>query len=73
MPPRKKVPPQAKKTAEAQHVCRECANVTEVTAFNTLTVYGRQPTLGTCPYWKSSRCVLLSQKACGQFKNKGGL
>lgn len=45
------------------HYCHECANVTIVTRFNTLSIQGK-PTLGTCPYWKESKCVLLSQRAC---------
>lgn len=52
------------------HVCGECANVTEVYDHHTLTVRDRKPTLGTCPFWKGSRCVLLSQKSCINFKPK---
>ena len=54
------------KTAETKtkHYCYECANVTPVTRFNTMSVHGKMPTLGTCPYWKQSRCVLMSQEAC---------
>lgn len=46
-----------------QHRCRECANVSIVTRFHTLNING-DPTLGECPYWTASRCVLLSQRAC---------
>lgn len=53
-----------------KHTCRECANVTPVTRFFTLTVHGRQPTLGECPHWELSRCVLLSQRACKLFTPK---
>lgn len=45
------------------HFCRECEHVTLVTRFHTLSVKG-EPTLGECPYWTQSKCVLLSQKAC---------
>ena len=50
--------------AKVKHYCYECENVTPVTRFNTMSVHGRMPTLGTCPYWKKSRCVLMSQEAC---------
>jgi hypothetical protein len=30
---------------------------------NLLSIDGR-PTLGTCPFWKESRCVLLSWRVC---------
>lgn len=59
-----------KKVEDVIHVCRECAHVTEVTRFETLSVHERRPTLGTCPYWTQSRSVLLSQKSCRHFKNK---
>lgn len=51
------------------HRCGECLHVSPVYRFHTLNVYGL-PTLGTCPYWKESRCVLLSQKPCSHFKLK---
>lgn len=64
MPPKKKQQPQL-------HRCGDCAHCTPVLDFNTLTVHGRQPTLGTCPYWKESRCTLLSWKSdCKHFKQK---
>lgn len=66
----------AKKTANKQedaewknHRCGECAEVTEVMRFHTLSVKG-EPTLGECPNWTKSKCVLLSQQACKQFKNR---
>ena len=59
--------PKAKK--QEPRICRECAHVTEVTRFHTLSIKG-EPTLGECPYWKESRCVLLSQKSCSNFKAK---
>lgn len=49
--------------------CGECSHVSPVYRFHTLSVFGL-PTLGTCPYWTESRCVLLSQKGCGRFKPK---
>ena len=61
--------PQPKK--EEQHTCRECAHVTEVWKPQNLLSLEGKPTLGTCPYWKSScSCVLLSQKSCPKFKPK---
>lgn len=65
MPPRKKVI-----KVEEIHYCKDCANVTPVTEFNTLTVHERLPTLGRCPYWTLSRSVLLSERACSHFKKK---
>lgn len=53
-----------------EHTCGECANQTPVMRPNTLTVHGRRPTLGECPHWTKSRCVLLSQRACDKFKMK---
>lgn len=52
------------------HKCGECANVTLVTIFHTLSIKG-EPTMGECPYWTQSKCVLLSQKACqDHFKKR---
>ena len=48
-----------------KHVCRECGRCTPLTAFHTLTVKDRQPTLGRCPEF--THCVLLSQRACPKF------
>lgn len=54
-----------------KHRCGDCANCVPVTDFHTLTVHGKRPTLGTCPYWTDSRCVLLSWKSdCKHFKPK---
>lgn len=63
---------QTKRKAKPQlHRCGDCANCVPVTDFHTLTVHGKRPTLGTCPYWKGSRCVLLSWKSdCKHFKPK---
>lgn len=49
---------------EVVHVCRDCVNVTPLTDHHLLSVHGREPTLGRCPYWTESRSVLLSQRAC---------
>lgn len=57
------------KKKETEHRCHECANCTPVTRFHTLSVNGT-PTLGTCPEWTMSRCVLMSQPACDKFKQK---
>ena len=61
----------AKKKDEELHTCGECANVIPVKRFTTLTVNGRRPTLGECPYWTESRCVLLSMKiSCRHFRKR---
>ena len=65
--PRKEQKP---KEQDAVHFCRECRHVTPNTGFHTLTVHGKQPTLGECPYWEISKSVLLSQMACSHFKGK---
>ena len=54
---------QPQKTKTEAHRCKECVNVTEVRDFSTLSLKG-EPTLGTCPFWLKSKCVLLSQRAC---------
>ena len=46
--------------------CGECAHLTVMTEFHTLTVHGRKPTLGRCPY--DTRCRLLSERGCGKWK-----
>ena len=54
---------------EEQHTCGECAECEPVTKFHTLSVQGRKPTMGRCPY--EEFCVLLSQRACKEhFKEK---
>lgn len=60
-----------KKQKEVElHRCGECANITPVTRFHTLNVYG-EPTLGTCPYWKESKCVLMSwMSECRHYKRR---
>lgn len=56
-----------KKVAEI-HRCGDCAHVTPLHRFETLTVEGKRPTLGTCPYWTESKCVLLSWRStCEHF------
>ena len=59
-----------KKTDEVIHKCAECAHCTYLTEHWTLSVDGNRPTLGRCPYWTASRSVLLSQKACRNFKTR---
>lgn len=63
---RRTLPPKGKAPAET-HRCRECRHVTVVTKFHTLSIKG-EPTLGECPHWTQSRCVLLSQRSCIHFK-----
>lgn len=53
------------------HRCGDCANVTEVLEPSQLLSLEGKPTLGTCPYWKQSRCTLLSWRSdCKHFKPK---
>lgn len=60
-----------RKKVEPLVCCGECANVTPVTDSHTLTVHGREPTLGRCPYWTESRSLLLSQKIeCKHYKTR---
>lgn len=54
----------------AVHYCRECSFCEEVWKPTNLLSLKGEPTLGTCPHWKESRCLLLSQKACNMFKRK---
>lgn len=50
--------------------CKDCINCTPNTEFHTLSLKG-EPTLGFCPHWKKSRCVLLSMDYCiNNFKRK---
>lgn len=56
-----------RKVEEAVHTCGECSHVVVVRRFHTLSVRG-EPTLGECPHWRESRCVLLSQRACAKFR-----
>lgn len=65
-------PQPARKKKEVVLVCcRDCKECVAVTEFHTLTVHGREPTLGRCPYWTESRSFLLSQRiACGRFQRK---
>lgn len=49
--------------------CGDCVHVIPVTDFHTLTVHGRKPTLGTCPYMER-RKVLLSERGCERLKIK---
>ena len=60
-----------KKVTLRLYKCGDCAHCEPVTTFHTLTVHGRKPTLGICPYWTQSRCTLLSWKSyCEHFKPK---
>jgi len=46
------------------HRCGDCSHAVPVMEpKNLLSIDGR-PTLGTCPFWKESRCVLLSWRVC---------
>lgn len=58
------------KHEEEPHYCHECAHCVPVYDHHTLTVNGKKPTLGRCPYWKESRSVILSQRSCRNFKKK---
>ena len=60
----------ARKREVVLHCCGDCANAVHVTEFHTLTVHGRAPTLGRCPYEKD-RCVLLSEiRECRYYKKR---
>ena len=49
--------------------CRDCAHCEPYLRFETLSVHGRQPTMGICPY--NEYKVLLSEAACKEhFKPK---
>lgn len=50
--------------------CRDCAHCTVYDNPKSFSIHGT-PTLGTCPYWTESKCVLLSQFACDNFAPKG--
>lgn len=53
------------------HRCGDCENVTPVLAPHHLLNIKGEPTLGTCPYWKESRCMLLSWRSnCEHYKEK---
>lgn len=48
--------------------CGECKNCTPETSHHTLSVHGRKPTMGRCPWYKDGKfCVLLSDRACEHF------
>ena len=48
--------------------CGECARCEPYLRFETLSVHGRKPTMGICPYREFK--VLLSERACKDFKIK---
>ncbi len=55
-----------------EHRCGECANVTPVMYPRHLLNVRGEPTLGTCPHWTESRCVLLSwRSSCTYYAPKG--
>lgn len=59
----------SKKRPLQLHTCRECANVTPVLSPHHLLSVKGEPTLGTCPFWTESRCILLNWKStCPHFK-----
>lgn len=51
---------------EKTKVCDFCKHCTPYMEFRTLSIEGK-PTMGTCPYWTSSKCVLLSLDSCNMF------
>ena len=59
-----------KREAWQDEVCGTCKHCTPYMAFHTLMVKDRKPTMGTCPNWTKSKCVLLSQRACEKWKSK---
>ena len=60
--------PEQERSNIIEYYCRDCKNVKEVLDFSTLSIHERKPTLGQCPYWTKSRCVILSQKCCANFE-----
>lgn len=61
----------AKADISNMHRCGDCRHVVPVYRHNTLTVKDKKPTLGECPFWTSSRSVLLSQfSPCEHFESK---
>ena len=46
--------------------CRWCETYM---AFHTLSLKG-EPTMGTCPNWTESKCVLLSQIGCEKWEKR---
>ena len=63
-------PPVRDRQEKERHIglCGECAECTPYMAFHTLTVHGRKPTMGICPY-VTGRKVLLSEKGCQHWHN----
>lgn len=54
-----------------RHKCGDCVNVTPVMEPHHLLSIKGEPTLGTCPYWRESKCVLLSHRStCEHFSEK---
>lgn len=54
-----------------KHRCGDCECVEPVIAPSHLLSVDGRPTLGTCPFWTESRCVLLSWRSeCKHFKPK---
>ena len=61
-----------RKREVVRHRCGDCALCVPVRRFHTLNVKG-EPTLGECPHWTESRCVLLSWVSdCKFFKSAVG-
>ena len=59
----------AKKVIDV-HCCGDCANITPVYDFHTLSVKG-DATLGECVYWTESKRVLLSWKSdCKHYRRR---
>ena len=54
------------KAGEPRMTCKHCKHCTPYMEFHTLSLKG-QPTMGTCPYWTTSKCVLLSLDSCNHF------
>lgn len=54
------------KKVKTNEVCGDCMHCSPYMSFNTLSIKGK-PTMGTCPFWKTSKCILLTQPACEKF------
>lgn len=48
-------------------LCGECVNCTPIWLHHTLTVHGRRPTMGDCPFMPN-RKVLLSERGCMKWE-----
>ena len=55
-----------KNNNDNKRVCGYCKHSTPYMEFRTLSIEGK-PTMGTCPFWTASKCMLLSLDTCEHF------